>query len=169
MHNDMPNHPSPKTGERTFLGFDYGVRRIGVALGQELTKQASGLTTLTSVQQKPDWQSIGQLIEEWTPDALIVGIPVHMDGKEHEITQKAKKFCRQLEGRYNLPVYQVDERLSSVEAEAQLSRQKKPGKQNRYTKAKIDETAAKIILQSWLESLSTQQSGNMTQDFTNGQ
>ncbi len=155
MSLETKNKNSPKAGERTVLGFDYGTKRIGVAIGQELTSQASGVTTVNALKQKPNWQEIDQIIEKWSPDVMVVGIPVHMDGTEHEMTEKAKKFCRQLQHRYNLQVFEVDERLSSVEAESQLAEQgktskAKKSKRYRFSKAEIDQLAAQIIVQTWL-------------------
>lgn len=133
---------------QTVLGFDYGTRRIGVATGQTITASATPLTTLNSINQKPDWPAIGQLIEQWKPDALIVGLPTYLDGTRSEMTEKALKFSRQLEGRYNLTVYTVNESLSSYEAEQEIQQHKKIGQHN---KQEIDKMAAAIIVQSWLE------------------
>ncbi|MFW2374337.1 MAG: Holliday junction resolvase RuvX [Gammaproteobacteria bacterium] len=133
---------------QTVLGFDYGTRRIGVATGQTITASATPLTTISSINQKPDWAAIGQLIEQWKPDALIVGLPTYLDGSPSEMTEKALKFSRQLQGRYNLPVHTVNESLSSFEAEQALQQHKKIGQHN---KQEIDKMAAAIIVQSWLE------------------
>ncbi|WP_172597576.1 Holliday junction resolvase RuvX [Sulfuriflexus mobilis] len=128
---------------QTLLGFDYGRLRTGVAVGQTLTGTASALTTLNARQNKPDWDGIDKLIREWQPDGLVVGVPVHMDGTEQEMTKTARKFGRQLKARYNLPVYEADERLSSAEAEHNLG--------SGQDKAAIDREAARLILQAWLD------------------
>jgi len=133
---------------QTVLGFDFGEQRIGVASGQTITAQASPLTTLKAVQQKPDWQAIARLIEQWRPDALIVGIPTYLDGSDSDMTKRARRFRRQLEGRFNLPTFEVNESLTSFEAEQALKENKKSGKHN---KQDIDKMAAAIIVQSWLE------------------
>jgi len=133
---------------QTLLGFDYGEQRIGIAKGQTITGQATGLTTLNAVKQKPDWPKIEQLIKEWQPDALVVGIPTYLDGKASEMTKKAERFSRQLEGRFQLPIYTVNESLTSFEAEEYLKQHTKIHQQN---KQEIDKIAAAIILQSWLE------------------
>ena len=133
---------------QTVLGFDYGTRRIGVATGQTITASATPLTTLNSINQKPDWETISRLIEQWKPDALIVGLPTYLDGSHSEMTEQALKFSRQLQGRYNLPVHTINETLSSFEAEQALQQHKKIGQQN---KQEIDKMAAAIIVQSWLE------------------
>ena len=133
---------------QTVLGFDFGEKRIGVASGQTITGHASPVTTLSAVQQKPDWQAIEKLIEEWRPDALIVGIPRFLDGSTSDMTRRAERFGRQLEGRFGLPVYQVNESLTSFEAEQELKKNKQLGQHN---KQDIDKMAAAIIVQSWLE------------------
>lgn len=134
---------------RTLLGFDFGTKRIGVAVGQELTCSARALITLNSRDGAPDWEAISRLIAEWQPAALVVGLPLNLDGSDHEITRLARRFGNRLRGRYNLPVYTIDERLSSAEAEALLAAQ------GRYEKEDVDKVAAQIILQSWLEQQSS--------------
>jgi putative Holliday junction resolvase len=137
------------TAHQTLLGFDYGRKRIGVAVGLQLTQSATALATVRAREGKPDWQAISELISEWKPDALVVGIPYHMDGTEQDMTRAARRFCRQLEGRYGLPVHQVDERLTSYVAEATLTEIGKP-------KQGIDPLAARLILQDWLQTKGTQ-------------
>ncbi|MES9966165.1 MAG: Holliday junction resolvase RuvX [Sedimenticola sp.] len=127
----------------TLLGFDYGPSKIGVAVGQTLTGSASPLDTLRSVQEKPDWEGISRLIEEWKPEALVVGLPFNMDDTEAEIAPRARRFARQLEGRYHLPVHLADERLTSLEAKRQLGRKPKKIEE-------LDAIAAKLILETWL-------------------
>ncbi|MEW6646713.1 MAG: Holliday junction resolvase RuvX [Pseudomonadota bacterium] len=127
------------------LGFDYGTKRIGIAVGQTLTGSARPLTIVKARDGKPDWEAITRLIAEWRPVALVVGVPVHMDGTEHERTARAQRFGNQLAGRYNLPVHRVDERLTSYEAELELRAQGKGGEA-------LDAVAAQLILQSWLDT-----------------
>jgi putative Holliday junction resolvase len=133
---------------KTVLGFDFGEQRIGIASGQTLTNSATPLTTLSAVNRKPDWQAIELLIHEWQPDALIIGIPTLLDGSPSNMTKQAQRFGRQLEGRFNLPVYTVNENLSSFEAEQMLKKNKQLSQHN---KQEIDKMAAAIIVQSWLE------------------
>jgi len=102
---------------KTVLGFDYGSKKIGVAVGQSVTQTVTPLITLPSKNQKPDWAAIEKQIKEWQPDILVVGLPVHLDGEEQPMTLAAKKFGNQLNGRFQLPVEFMDERLSSYEAE----------------------------------------------------
>lgn len=132
------------------LGFDFGERRIGIATGQTITLSASPLTTLNAIDNHPDWISIEKIIKEWNPSALVVGIPSYLDGSASDMTRKAERFCRQLEGRFQLPVHRINESLTSFEAEQHL-REKKQSTQ--HNKQEIDRMAAAIILQSWLDQL----------------
>jgi len=141
-------------GQRTLLGFDFGTKRIGIAIAQEVTGTANPLTTITAVKHKPDWESITKIIKEWQPDLLIVGLPLHMDGSEQPMTQAARRFSNQLNGRYQIPVELMDERLSSNEAESIINEQS--GSRSRFRdslfpdKAQIDMISAQLILQSWV-------------------
>ena len=143
----------------TFLGFDVGSKRIGVAVGQDITATASPLLTLSANRGEPDWAHISQLVDEWKPCAFIIGLPMHADNSETPITLMAKHFADQLQGRFAKPVHFVDERLSSHEAETRASQRhsknrsadRKIASQN---KAEIDKIAAQIILQSWLNQQS---------------
>jgi len=140
------------SGFRTLLGFDYGNRRIGIAVGQELTRSAQALRTLHNTPSGPDWPAIDALIQEWQPDLLVVGMPGHMeDERPHPLAEQVRDFGKQLEQRYNLPVVWSDERLSSIEAEQQLAESGMPRRQ-KHDKANIDKLAAAIILQTWLNS-----------------
>ena len=131
----------------TLLGFDFGLQRIGVAVGQELTGTATALATVRSRNGKPDWDMITELIRTWRPDALVVGLPLHADGSESGFTRSVKRFILQLEDRYKLPVHPMDERLSS-HAAAQCEGEGKFELKSRG----IDAVAAKEILVSWLQS-----------------
>ena len=142
-------------GQRTLLGFDFGTKRIGIAIAQEITGTANPLVTVKAVKNKPDWESISKIIAEWQPDLLVVGLPLHMDGTEQDMTQAARRFSNQLNGRYQLPVALMDERLTSNEAESILSEQSgSRGSLFRDSmfpdKAQIDMISAQLILQSWL-------------------
>lgn len=137
--------PTSQPKPRTFLGFDYGTERIGVAVGQELTGTATPLATVRASDGKPDWPAITRLIEQWQPDEVVVGLPLNMDGTFHELSYRAQRFGNQLHGRYNLRAHFMDERLSSLEAERLLKDQSR-----KFQKADIDMLAAKIILESWL-------------------
>lgn len=130
---------------RTLLGFDYGQKRIGVAVGQGITGSATPVGAVSVRHGRPDWARIADYIKEWRPEALVVGIPYHMDGGEQPMTEAARRFCRQLAGRYHLPVYEADERLSSREARQRL------GRGADRSSGRVDAVAAQLILQSWLQ------------------
>jgi putative Holliday junction resolvase len=130
------------------LGFDYGAKRIGIAMGQTITRTATPVTTINAVHGSPDWAGIQKLIEQWNPDALIVGMPYFLDGKESEMTKTVQHFCDELEKRFGISVFKINEALSSYEAEETLKKKLKIGKHN---KQEIDKMAAAIIVQSWLD------------------
>lgn len=132
----------------TVLGIDYGLKRIGIATGQTITGSASPITTLNQVNGSPDWAGLEKLIKEWRPQALIVGMPYHVDGKENDMTSLVENFCLELERRFSLPVYKINEALSSYEAEQLLKKNTKIGKHNKH---EIDKMAAAIIVQNWLD------------------
>ncbi len=132
----------------TYLGFDFGNKKIGVAVGQLTTCTASPLQTLRSIHQLPNWTLINQLISEWQPIGLIVGISQQQNGQDNLITPKMRKFCRQLEGRFHLPVYPVDETLSTFEAKQLLFDELHVGATRLWEVQ--DQLAAQLILQSWL-------------------
>jgi putative holliday junction resolvase len=127
----------------TLLGFDFGHRKIGVAVGQAVTGSATALTTIPSRNDKPDWERIGRLINEWQAAEAVVGLPHNMDDSEAEIAPRARRFARQLEGRFGLKVHLVDERLTTIEARGRL------GKAGAVPGA-VDAMAAKLILETWL-------------------
>ncbi|MFT7235365.1 MAG: putative Holliday junction resolvase [Methylophagaceae bacterium] len=135
------------TPPRTFLGFDFGMKNIGVAVGQELTHTASPLTVVKAREGIPNWEHIQSLIEEWRPQGLIVGLPLNMDGTEQEMTTAARRFGNRLNGRFHLPVDWQDERLSTFEALDQLGIRSKMQSNNRDD---VDRISAQLILQSWL-------------------
>jgi len=126
------------------LGFDYGIRKIGVAVGQTITRTATPLRTLPTRDERPDWDAIGQLIREWQPESLVVGLPYQMDDAEAPVAARARRFARQLEGRYRLPVFLADERLTTREAQRQL------GRDARRDALRVDAMAARLILETWL-------------------
>lgn len=132
------------------LAFDFGMRRIGVAIGSPLTGAARALTTLHH-HGDPDWHAIGDLIDQWRPDTLVVGLPLLADGTEQSITGHARGFMDDLRQRYGLAVYAVDERYSSTAAESELRQQRASGsRKHRVKKGDSDAVAARIILETWL-------------------
>lgn len=131
----------------TLLGFDFGTGNIGVAVGQVITRTATALKPLKARDGIPDWQQLAQLIDEWQPDAVVVGIPLNMDGSVSEMARRARKFGQRIHGRFNLPFYEADERLSSFEAKDWAG---KLGHRGHYKSKPVDGMAAQIILESWL-------------------
>jgi len=134
-----PSAAPSRSVPRSFLAFDFGTRRVGVASGNTLTRAATPLRTL-NVEGNARFEAIGVLIGEWQPAALVVGIPWHPDGAAHDNTQRAQRFARQLHGRFHLPVHEVDERYSTVEAQAAGA-------------SDLDAASAAIILDQFLASL----------------
>ncbi len=132
--------------ETTFFGLDFGTRRIGVAHGQRLLLSAEPVATVAASEGIPQWPQLDRLVTLWQPQAIVVGIPVHMDGQESAMTQRARKFARRVAHRYALPVYPWDERLSSEEA---LWQRREQG----ASRAGLDAEAAAIMLASYLRSL----------------
>ncbi len=124
---------------QSFMAFDLGDKRTGVAVGNSLLRQASALTSIQAVGDAR-FAPIAQLIGQWQPDALVVGVPLHPDGAPHENTHRAQRFARQLHGRFKLPVHQVDERYSTTEAAASGARD-------------LDAASAAVILDQYLQAL----------------
>jgi putative Holliday junction resolvase len=131
----------------SYICFDYGLKNIGVALGNTLTREARPITILPAVNGKPRWEEIEALVKEWQPTAFVVGNPIAEDAGPTELSAQAAKFARQLEGRLGLGVTLHDERFSSKEAK---SRAKDSGHKGDFVKHPIDDLAAAIILESWL-------------------
>ncbi|MES2141349.1 MAG: Holliday junction resolvase RuvX [Pseudomonadota bacterium] len=134
---------------KTVLGFDFGSKYFGVAVGYTSPKMAQPLMGLTMQDGKPPWKEIAALLKMWSPDALIVGIPLNMDGTEQPITQSARSFLESLKQRFQLPVFAVDERLTTVEARSRLF---ESGGYKALSKQAIDSVSAQIIVETWLES-----------------
>ena len=139
----------PDTPE-TILAFDFGLRRIGVGVGQQVTGSASPLETVRHTNEGPDWERIRALVEEWRPARLIVGMPGHADGSPSDMAATVLQFVQAL-ARFNLPVDTVDERYSSVEAEGLLRTQRQKGRRGRISKEAIDSAAATLIAERWLK------------------
>jgi putative Holliday junction resolvase len=137
--------------EGTLLAFDFGHRHIGVAVGQTLTGSASALAVV-SVAGKPDWQAITLIIGQWQPVALVVGLPLASDGSESEMSKDARRFGRQLENRFGIPVLYEDERLTSFTAEQRFVDSRGRGDLRRKDAVLKDAMAAQVILESWLQS-----------------
>ncbi|WPC04877.1 Holliday junction resolvase RuvX [Pseudomonas benzenivorans] len=132
---------------RLLLGFDYGSKQIGVAVGQAITGQARELCVLKAQNGVPDWQKVEALLREWQPDALVVGLPLNMDGTPSEMSARAEKFARRLNGRFNLQVFTHDERLTTYAAKGERLLQ---GQSGGYRERPVDALAAALLLEGWL-------------------
>ncbi|AUC89293.1 Holliday junction resolvase RuvX [Alteromonas sp. MB-3u-76] len=148
MHKSQGNSQE-HIGNRTVLAFDFGTKSIGVAVGQEITGTASPLSALKARDGIPDWSLIEKLYAEWLPHAVVVGLPLNMDGTEQEMTQRARKFANRLHGRFKVNVELCDERLTTTDAKAMLF---ELGGYKKLTKDKVDSVSACVIFTSWVEN-----------------
>lgn len=135
--------------KETVLGFDFGMKRIGVAVGNKIIGTATPLTTLNAVDGVPDWDEITKLIKNWRPSALLVGIPLNIDETEQTITYAARRFGKKLNNRTGLSIIEVDERLTTVEARAQLF---DDGGYHNLKRSEVDSVAAKLIVEQWMNT-----------------
>lgn len=135
-----------EAGQRLVLAFDYGTRRIGVAVGNEMLGSATALAPLPARNGIPEWQQIGQLLKEWQPDLLVVGLPLNMDGTESDMSRRARKFGNRLHGRFGKPVEVFDER-GSTRAAKRIARD--AGHRGNYRDDGVDGIAAQLILESF--------------------
>jgi len=133
------------------IAFDYGLKRTGVAIGNTLTGSASPECTLSSKDEKPDWDGITELISEWKPSKIVVGMPTELDGSDSPLKQRIERFCNQLRGRYNLVVDQENEQFTSIEAAQRLKQLRQNGRKQKVTKDEVDKIAAAIILENWMQ------------------
>lgn len=142
------------TPQGTLLAFDFGTRRIGIAVGNTLLRSANPLTTINDEKTDTRFARIEALLQEWQPNALVVGLPSNDDGTPHELTALCRRFANRLKGRFNLPVILVDERYTSLAASERLNEQ---GIRGRQQKALIDQYAAQQILQAYFDEPSAGQ------------
>lgn len=145
----VPSPPEFASPAGTVLGFDFGLKRIGVAVGETLLRQARPLMTIDAEANTARFAIIERLLGEWQPALLVVGLPLAMDGTEHELSRRCRRFANQLHGRFGLPVRLVDERLTSSAADERL---REAGLNWRERKEKVDAVAAQIILQSYFDA-----------------
>jgi putative Holliday junction resolvase len=145
----MPGTPDTTLPE-TIVAFDFGLRRIGVAVGQNVTASANPLAAVRNTDSGPDWQAISNVVNEWHPSRLIVGMPLHEDGSPSQMGVPIKAFITEL-ARFELPVEQVDERYSSIEANEVLKSERAMGLRGRINKEAIDSIAAALIAERWLK------------------
>ncbi|WP_028835643.1 MULTISPECIES: Holliday junction resolvase RuvX [unclassified Pseudoalteromonas] len=136
-------------GERTIMGFDFGTKSIGIAIGQELTGSATSLKAVKAQDGIPNWDDIAVQVKEWQPDLMVVGLPLNMDGTSQEVTFKAKKFANRLHNHYGIAVHTQDERLTTADAKARLFER---GGYKNLGKGNVDNMSAVIILESFFEA-----------------
>ena len=137
---------------QTLFGIDFGTRKIGVAVGQTLTRTAMGIGVIAVRERIPDWDALDKLVQQWKPGAFVVGMPYNMDGSDSDMTARARHFARTLTERYAKPCHEVDERLST-RAARDISRDNAELLGKKYNdKAKVDAIVAQLLLESWLSS-----------------
>ncbi|MCF6190746.1 MAG: Holliday junction resolvase RuvX [Cocleimonas sp.] len=134
----------------TVIAFDFGLKRTGVAVGNTLMGSATPECTLTSKDERPDWDGISTLMNDWKPSQIVVGLPIELDGTESPLKKRIDRFCNQLNGRYNLPVDQENEQFTSIEAAERLKLLRQSGRKQKVMKEEVDKIAASIILESWM-------------------
>jgi len=132
------------------IAFDFGQRRIGVAVGNARFETANPLKTITSTDEEPDWQAVASIIKEWQPDLVIVGFPKHLDDTPSANATEIESFAAQIEARHSLPVLLVDEKLSYAEAREQIKTSRQAGLRRRTRPGDVDKFAAQVILRTWL-------------------
>jgi putative holliday junction resolvase len=132
------------------LGFDVGSKLIGVAVGNRVTASARGIATVAMRDDTPDWPALDNLRGEWLPDALVVGLPLTLEGEEQPASKRARRFAERLHQRYQVPVMLVDERHSSREASQRFAHARAAGLKRRRDGMQIDAEAAAVILERWL-------------------
>ena len=133
------------------MAFDFGLRQIGVAVGNRVTGTESPLAVLAARDGQPSWDQVAKLLEEWRPDLLLVGLPLNMDDSESELSRRARKFANRLQGRFGIPLEMVDERLTSREAKEQAG---DLGHGGDYRRQPLDGHAAGLLIRQWLENVS---------------
>lgn len=144
----MPDTPDTNHPE-TIVAFDFGLRRIGVAVGQSITASANPIATISNSDTGPDWQAISAILSEWRPARLIVGMPLHKDGSPSEMVKHINQFIGELK-RFSRPVETVDESYSSLEASELLKSERTLGLRGRINKEAVDSVAAMLIAERWL-------------------
>lgn len=132
------------------IAFDFGLKRVGVAIGNTLTGTAASHITLTVKNHKPDWKKIESLINEWKPECLVVGLPIEPNGSDSPLKPHIIRFSHQLHGRFHLPVETEDEQFTSIEASERLRTLRQSGRKSKVRKEEVDKLAAAVILENWL-------------------
>jgi len=144
----MSKKTEKAVGQRTVIGFDFGKKYIGVAVGQEITGSASPLGSIKANDGIPNWDTLAAYLSEWQPDFVVVGLPLNMDGSEQQLTKDAKKFGNRIAGRFGVKVTFQDERLTTADAKEQLFAR---GGYKNLKKDNIDAESARLIIESYFE------------------
>lgn len=143
----MPESQLPSEQIQRLMAFDFGTKRIGIAVGQRLTGTGEPLSPIKANDGIPNWQELERIIDDWNPDAFVVGLPLNMDGTPSSMSARANKFAKRLEGRYHRRAFTHDERLSSFEAKGYVMAQ---GGSRDFGKNSVDGLAAQLVLESWM-------------------
>lgn len=131
---------------QVLIGIDFGMKRIGLAIGQTITQTARPLATINARQGEPDWQNLEKIVKQWNPDALVIGIPLNMDGTDQPITHQARAFAAALHNKFALNIYEIDERLSTKAAREKIFQE---GGYKALQSRQVDEVAAQLLLEDW--------------------
>jgi putative Holliday junction resolvase len=147
--HSFPDFMSPSC---SYIGIDFGVANMGIALGQSITKMAAALKTIHIKNKKFKWGELDEIIKQWQPAAIIIGLPLTEDGEQQLVTKQASNFAKKLIIRYKIPVFEVDERYSSMQAQDDFAEARRQGSAKKKHGKNLDAHAAKNILQRWLDS-----------------
>ncbi len=154
MHDNNesgPRYPGSSYPSCSYIGIDFGMVNIGIALGQSITGMSAALKTIHVKNKKFTWHELDEIMEQWRPAAIIIGLPLTEDGQEQLITRQTKNFAKKLIIRYKVPVHETDERYSSMQAQEEFAEARKQGNAKRKHGKDLDAHAAKNILQRWLD------------------
>lgn len=149
--NTGATYPGSSYPSCSYIGIDFGMVNIGIALGQSITGMSAALTTIRVKNKKFTWNELDEIMKQWRPAAMIIGLPLTEDGEEQLITRQTKNFAKKLIIRYKVPVHEVDERYSSMQAQEDFAQARKQGNAKRKHGKNLDAHAAKNILQRWLD------------------
>lgn len=137
-----------KEDVRIVIGFDFGMKRIGIAVGQTVTQKARPLETIPAKNGEPNWAQLSKIIKKWHPDILIVGMPLNMDGSDQSISRHTRRFAQSLKEKFQIPIFEMDERLTTKSARENLFNK---GGYKALQDGQVDQLAAQLILQNWFD------------------
>jgi putative Holliday junction resolvase len=153
MHNNHsgPRYPGSSYPSCSYIGIDFGLANIGIALGQSITGMSAALKTIHVKNKKFTWHELDEIMQQWRPAAFVIGLPLTEDGEEQLITKQTRNFAKKLIIRYKIPVHEMDERYSSLQAQEDFADARKQGNAKKKHAKNLDAHAAKNILQRWLD------------------